>query len=561
MNNKVALYIRVSSEEQARIQDGSLVSQRKRLEEYVEGQNHRDEHWGRIFDVYVDEGKSAKDMNRPEFQRLLRDVQSGHVNLVMATELSRLSRSIKDFCALWDFFKEHKAKFITLRDHFDSTTAAGEMMIFNLINFAQYERKQTSERLVANFTSRANRGLWNGGQLPLGYKRNPNNPGTLLIDETEAKAAKTIFEVFLNEKNLRKTCLKLTEIGVKTKQYTNRKGDLRGGNHFTVASLHHVLTNATYVGLREINKKRGDTKRVKASWDGIIDEKDFLATQAILQGNRQRYKPDEWKTYPYPLTGITVCGECGSKLNGKSAHGKTQKHHYYDHPRTLRSSGTGHAHKCQVQRVRASRIEEIVAQSLKKVLQDPAIFAAGIKAYRESQNTDLPMIKSRMKAISLSIRENEKRVENLVNRIAELPSEVSAAPLYKKLEELQFKIKEENQIKASLETEKLKTSTKDLNEDDLKSKLQRAIKQLDEVPKEKQREIFTELLQFIEIHATKIKLGVYSASSHENSQSKAIGGSAAASGSNVISILDGVWSQGTVGSRTFKVGGEDFNNY
>jgi len=90
-----------------------------------------------------------------------------------------------------------------------------------------------------------------------------------------------------------------------------------------------------------------------------------------------------------------------------------------------------------------------------------------------------------------------------------------------------------------------------LNEDDLKSKLTRAIQQLDEAPKEKQREIFTDLLQFIEIHATKIKLGVYSASS----QSKPVGGSAAASGSNVISILDGVRSQGTVGSRTFKVGG------
>jgi site-specific DNA recombinase len=197
--NKIALYVRVSSEEQARIQDGSLVSQRMRLQEYVEGQNRREDDWGRVFDVYIDEGKSAKDMNRPEFQRLLRDVQSGHVNLVLATELSRLSRSIKDFCALWDFFKSHDTRFITLRDHFDTTTAAGEMMVFNLMNFAQYERKQTSERLIANFTSRANRGLWNGGQLPLGYKRNPANPGILLIDEQEADAVKSIFAIFLKD--------------------------------------------------------------------------------------------------------------------------------------------------------------------------------------------------------------------------------------------------------------------------------------------------------------------------------------------------------------------------
>ncbi len=323
-------------------------------------------------------------------------------------------------------------------------------------------------------------------------------------------------------------------------------------------SLHNILVNATYVGLREINKKRGDKKRVKASWDAIIDENDFLKTQTILQGNKQRCKPDEWKTYPYPLTGITVCGECGSKLNGKSAHGKTQKHHYYDHPRTLTSSGIGHRHKCQVQRVRTPRVEEIVASSLKKVLLDPNIFAAGVKTYRDSQNPNLPMIKSRLKAITLSIKENEKRVENLVNRISELPAEVSATPLYKKLEELQAKIKEENDIKATLEIESAKTSTKDLYEDDLKAKLQRAIKRLDEAPKEKQREIFTELLQFIEIHATKIKLGVYTPAGA--GQSSAILSSQTNSGSNVISILNGNRRSGlptssTASSRTFKVGG------
>lgn len=194
---RIGLYIRVSSEEQARIQDGSLVSQRKRLEEFVEGQNRRETGWGKIFDVYVDEGKSAKNMNRSEFQRLLRDIQSGHVSLVLATELSRLSRSIRDFCELWDFFKEHKTGFVTLREQFDTTTAAGEMMVFNLINFAQFERKQTSERLVANFTSRANRGLWNGGQIPLGYKRNPSNPGNLLVAETEAEVIQAIFSTFL----------------------------------------------------------------------------------------------------------------------------------------------------------------------------------------------------------------------------------------------------------------------------------------------------------------------------------------------------------------------------
>lgn len=135
--NKVGIYIRVSSEEQARIQEGSLVSQRQRLEEYVKTQNQNKRGWGDIVDIYCDEAKSAKDMNRPEFQRLLRDIKNGRVNLILATELSRLSRSIKDFCHVWDFLKEHKAKFISLRDQFDTTTASVELHRQSLSRFME----------------------------------------------------------------------------------------------------------------------------------------------------------------------------------------------------------------------------------------------------------------------------------------------------------------------------------------------------------------------------------------------------------------------------------------
>src|SRR5438128_583725 len=120
--NCVGIYLRVSTEEQARIVDGSLVSQKSRLDEYVTGQNRREAGWGTIIDVYCDEAKSGKNLNRPEFQRLLEDVRLGRINLVLATELSRLSRSIRDFCELWDLFKKHDAKVITLREQFDTTT-------------------------------------------------------------------------------------------------------------------------------------------------------------------------------------------------------------------------------------------------------------------------------------------------------------------------------------------------------------------------------------------------------------------------------------------------------
>lgn len=527
--NRIAVYLRVSTEKQAKILEGSLVSQRRRAEEYIEGQNRREPNWGMIVDVYCDEAKSGKDMNRPELQRLLSDIRVGRINLVLASELSRLSRSIKDFCSLLDFFKEHKVKLVTLREQFDTTTAAGELMMFNLVNFNQLERKQTGERITANFTSRAERGLWSGGVIPLGYKRNPENPGSLLIDEQESLAIQMIFKVFLEAKNLRQTCLKLNDLGIRTKAYVNSKGEPRGGNKFTVASLHHLLTNATLIGMRESNKKRGDIRRVKASWTAIISAEDFEAVQKILESNRCRFKPDEWKTYPYPLTGKVICGECGRSLNGKSAHGKTQKHHYYDHNRTLNAVGVP-KHKCQVQRVRAGKVEDIVLSSLKSILNQPSLIEKAIAAYETANNKELPLVESRLKTVASEIKSHDKKAQNIMQRIEELPPELSAELFYKRLTEINKKTQELKAQQMDLESQKIKTTLRGVSENSIKARVEYAIKHLNEAPKEKHREIFENVLQFAEIHSTKIKLGIY--------------------GGHPIE-----------GSTTIKNGGEDFNNF
>jgi site-specific DNA recombinase len=510
--NRIAAYIRVSTEEQAKIVEGSLVSQRRRMEEYIENQNKREPSWGTLVDVYCDEAKSGKDLNRPEFQRMLEDIRMGRVNLVLATELSRLSRSIKDFCGLIEFFKDQKVKLVTLRENFDTTTAAGELMLFNLVNFNQFERKQTGERITANFTSRAQRGLWNGGVIPLGYKRNPENKGSLLISEAEAESIKTIFKIFLEIRNLRQTCLKLNELGVTSKAYINSKSEQKGGNKFTVSSLHHLLTNATFCGMREINKKRGDARTVKANWPSLVSQEDFDAVQRILQSNKQKFKPNEWKTYPYPLTGITICGECGKSLNGKSAHGKTQKHHYYDHPRTLNMTGLP-KHKCQVQRVRAEKFEDLILRSLKQIVNEPERIQKAIELYESTNNKELPVIDGRLKSIESEINLNEKKSENIIRRIEELPSEVSAELFYKRLTEITHKVQELKNLKMNLESQKRKSSFKNVSEVSITARVQYAIKHLSEAPKEKHREVFDNVIQFAEIHSTKIRLGVYGSGS------------------------------------------------
>lgn len=159
---------------------------------------------------------------------MLSDVQAGRIDLIISTELSRLSRSIRDFCEIWDLLKKHGASFI---------------MVFNLINYAQYERKQTAERISANWQSRAKRGLWNGGPIPMGYARNVKSPGELLIDEEQAKTVRMIFELFLEKESLRATCVALSEMGISQPRFINKHGIERGGYAFSVDTLRSLLTN------------------------------------------------------------------------------------------------------------------------------------------------------------------------------------------------------------------------------------------------------------------------------------------------------------------------------
>jgi site-specific DNA recombinase len=189
---KIALYVRVSTEEQAENPEGSVKNREQRLREAVTYRN-RNSFFGEITGVYIDAGISAKDMNRPKLQEMLRAIRNGEINLVMVTELSRLSRNNRDFLGMWDMMHEHGCRFMSLREDFDTTTAAGEMLLFQLVNFAQFERKQTSERVEANIAARAVRGLYNGGSIPIGYKRMPEKAGYLKVDEDAAATVKAAF--------------------------------------------------------------------------------------------------------------------------------------------------------------------------------------------------------------------------------------------------------------------------------------------------------------------------------------------------------------------------------
>ena len=276
-------------------------------------------------------------------------------------------------------------------------------------------------------------------------------------------------------------------------------------------SLQRILTNRSYIGIREIGVSKGRTLELtKASWKPLVSEDLFNQVQARLALNKNKYKPAEWKRHPFPLTEMLTCGECGKHLGGKSGTSKTkQKHFYYGHPRQLNSDGVTHLKRCRVESVRAEKIEDVLLKSLKSIAGDEKLLDHWLDIYAKGTVSDLPGVKAKLGSIQREIQTVSKRNENLIERLSELPKEIPADGIYKQIQENSQKVKSLEASLSGLRSEELKMTTQSVDRDGLLFKIKRTIQNLEKTEPEQRRGIYANLIQFAELHPTKVRLGVY----------------------------------------------------
>ena len=376
MQHKIGLYIRVSTEEQAMRSEGSLENQKHRLTSFVDIKNMSDGSWGKIVEHYIDDGYSAKDVRRPAYQRLMNDVKKGKITLILVTDVSRLSRNMLDFCGLLEDLKKVRAKYLSIKENFDTSTSAGELMIKTMMTLNEFERKQTAERVSTNFYARALRGLRNGGRILFGFDRNDSDLARLAINESEAAEVRQVFAVYLEEGTCSKTVRRLNVIGPLHKVKTHTPDVTVSIEPWTKNALLYFLRNNAYAGLREINKKNKNDKHddlkshekyqvVKASWPAIVDETTWTMTQSSLnfslKKDRSRYENSSVRHFM--LTGTLYCQECSGKLMGSTSRGSKLEYRYYVHSHTKK-----HQTNCLMNWIPAEKIETAVTNHLSKIL-------------------------------------------------------------------------------------------------------------------------------------------------------------------------------------------------
>src|SRR3954465_15060401 len=164
---RCAIYTRKSSEEGLEQEFNSLAAQREACEAYVRSQQH--EGWVLARTHYDDGGLSGGNLERPALQRLLADIRTGRIDIVVVYKVDRLTRSLADFARLGEIFDRQGVSFVSVTQQFNTTSSMGRLTLNVLLSFAQFEREVTGERIRDKVAASKRKGMWMGGIVPLGY--------------------------------------------------------------------------------------------------------------------------------------------------------------------------------------------------------------------------------------------------------------------------------------------------------------------------------------------------------------------------------------------------------
>jgi site-specific DNA recombinase len=317
LKTRVALYIRVSTDEQAN-EGFSIEAQKRRLISYADSQD-----WT-IVEIYIDDGYSAKDLKRPQMKQLIEDVTNTRFDILLVYRLDRMTRSTTDCDYLLKLFDEHQVKFQSSSESFETRTATGRLFIRLVADIAQWERENIAERVRFGMEQKAMEGKKPGGVLAFGYDSEQN----LILEEV--KMIKDLRELYVTGDSSGR---KLGYMSIA--RTMNQAGKLRRGFEWSSATVQSTLENPFYAGIIQYGGKlpngkypsRKKAERVtcvvaKGSHPAIWTEDEFKEHTDLMKmrsGGGYSRKQEYW------FTGILRCGKCGSSMNGRMSTKRSRK--------------------------------------------------------------------------------------------------------------------------------------------------------------------------------------------------------------------------------------------
>jgi len=326
---RCAIYTRKSSEDGLEQEFNSLHAQREACAAYIASQKH--EGWVLVPDQYDDGGLSGGSLERPALQTLLTDIRDGKIDQIVVYKIDRLTRSLADFAKIVDILDAAGASFVSVTQSFNTATSMGRLTLNMLLSFAQFEREVTAERIRDKIAASKRRGLWMGGQVPMGY--DPDGR-TLKINDREAGTIRKLYALYEEHGTIREVKEQADALGLRTRRRLLSSGETRGGGAFDRGHIHHILTNPVYAGRIRHRDQVHDGQH-----DPIIPPERWDAVQLRLQGVASRIRMRKTPRRVSLLCG-KIFDETGDRLT--PSHSRTKKGNrlrYYVSHRLIARSG------------------------------------------------------------------------------------------------------------------------------------------------------------------------------------------------------------------------------
>ena len=315
---RCAIYTRKSSEEGLEQDFNSLDAQREACAAYIASQRH--EGWVMVKDRYDDGGISGGHLDRPGLVKLMSDIEAGHVDRIVVYKIDRLTRSLTDFAKLVERLDAAGASFVSVTQAFNTATSMGRLTLNVLLSFAQFEREVTAERIRDKIAASKKKGLWMGGNVPLGYEAEERR---LRIVSNEADTVRKLFDLYEHHGSVTAVAREAKRLGLRSKLRKTRNGSARGGSIMGRGQIHHVLANPVYAGRIRHKDIVHDGQH-----EAIIDPERWEQVQARLidKSSKPRAKPAA--AHPSPLAG-KLFDETGDRLTPSHASKGGRRYRYY----------------------------------------------------------------------------------------------------------------------------------------------------------------------------------------------------------------------------------------
>ncbi len=403
--------------------------------------------------IYSDKGFSGKNIDRPAFQQLLRDMEAGKIRRVIVYRLDRISRSVLDFANVIDALGKHRVDFVSTMEKFDTGTPIGKAMLMIVMIFAQLERETIQQRVIDAYASRSKRGFYMGGRVPYGFTLREtviDGVRTKMYEpiESEAEVVRKVFAMYAEPQ---------TSLGDIMRYLEERGITKRDGRLFNRSRLRDMIINPVYVkadyGLYDFFKAQGtnisnvpedfigtngaylysgeNVKRkstsleghtlVLAPHEGLIDSKTWIKCRSKCLNNQAVAKPIKAKATW--LAGKIKCAHCEYALTAKIYHCKTKEDNRYYLCNNKYNAGS-----CHFGSLDADAVDEIVFEEMQKKLCEFEILS---RHERDGCNLQILKLKAQIEGINKEVSSlldkitmaNETVMEYINNRISLLDTE------------------------------------------------------------------------------------------------------------------------------------------